>query len=174
MSPIIECVPNFSEGKDLLALERIAAAIRAQSGVQLLHTDIGAAAHRTVMTFAGAHEAVVEAAFQAIMVASEVIDMRFHKGEHPRIGATDVCPLVPVQGISLSALVPSALQLAKRVGEELQIPVYLYEMAASKPERKRLADIRKGEYEQLAQKINHPAWIPDFGPKFLTPVLERQ
>jgi len=127
--PIIECVPNFSEGRDLAVIEAIAAAIAAIPGVKLMHVDIGKDANRTVMTFAGEPEAVVEAAFEAIRVAAEKIDMRNHTGAHPRIGATDVCPLVPVANIAMETVVEYAHLLARRVGEELQIPVYLYEAA---------------------------------------------
>ncbi|MBK7810423.1 MAG: glutamate formimidoyltransferase [Saprospiraceae bacterium] len=161
---IIECVPNFSEGKDQMVLDKIADAIKKVDGVSLLHIDPGASTNRTVFTFAGAPEPVIEAAFQAIKIASELIDMSKHKGAHPRMGATDVCPLVPVSGIGLEEVDLYAKKLAKRVGIELAIPVYLYEASASTSKRRNLADIRSGEYEGLEQKMKDPDWIPDFGP----------
>lgn len=161
---IIECVPNFSEGKDQMVLDKIADAIKKVDGVSLLHIDPGASTNRTVFTFAGAPEPVIEAAFQAIKIASELIDMSKHKGAHPRMGATDVCPLVPVSGIGLEEVDLYAKKLAKRVGIELAIPVYLYETSASTSKRRNLADIRSGEYEGLEQKMKDPDWIPDFGP----------
>ncbi len=163
-TPLIECVPNFSEGRDQLVINAIAESIRSVSGVQLLHIDIGAAAHRTVMTFIGSPTLVVEAAFRAIQTAQQHIDMRQHRGEHPRIGATDVCPLVPVRNIELGKVAELARELGKRVGEELQIPIYLYEAAATHPTRCNLAAIRKGEYDGLAEKLQQPNWQPDFGP----------
>jgi len=164
MSPIIECVPNFSEGRNMATIESITTAIQKVQHVKLLHVDVGVAANRTVMTFAGSPEAVVKAAFHAIRVASERIDMRQHEGEHPRIGATDVCPLVPVQGIRLEEVVPYSISLAEQVGNALNIPVYLYEASARLPIRKNLAHIRKGEYEHLAKKMQKKDWQPDFGP----------
>jgi len=161
---IIECVPNFSEGKDQKVLDKIADGIRKIEGVSLLHIDPGVSTNRTVFTFAGEPEPVIEAAFQAIKIASELIDMSKHKGAHPRMGATDVCPLVPVSGISLEEVDLYAKKLAKKVGEELSIPVYLYENSASTPKRRNLSDIRSGEYEGLEQKMKDPDWIPDFGP----------
>ncbi|MEM8523725.1 MAG: glutamate formimidoyltransferase [Bacteroidota bacterium] len=166
MNPILECVPNFSEGRNQAMIDAIASAIRAVEGVQLLHIDVGFAANRTVMTFVGQAGQVVEAAFRAIRTASELIDMRQHQGEHPRIGATDVCPLIPIAGIELEEVVTYATQLASRVGTELDIPVYLYEAAAQKASRKNLATIRKGEYEGLAQKMESENWQPDFGKDF--------
>ena len=162
--PIIECVPNFSEGQNPAVIEKIASSIREVEGVQLLHVDPGFSAHRTVMTFVGEPEAVVEAAFRAIRTAAAEIDMRRHKGTHPRMGATDVCPLVPIQGVSLEEVVAYAQKLGERVGRELGIPVYLYEAAASQPHRRNLAAVRSGEYEGWAEKIKDPAWQPDFGP----------
>ena len=162
--PLLECVPNFSEGRDQAVIDAIAEAIRSVPAVHLLDVDPGASAHRTVMTLAGPPEAVVEAAFRAIARAAERIDMRQHRGTHPRMGATDVCPLVPVQDITLAETVAYAEQLAERVGRELGIPVYLYEAAARRPERRNLATIRAGEYEGFAQKILDPAWVPDYGP----------
>ncbi|MEL6717806.1 MAG: glutamate formimidoyltransferase [Bacteroidota bacterium] len=166
MSSLIECVPNFSEGRDQVVIDAIAGAIRSINGVKLLHVDIGAAANRTVMTFVGEPSKVVEAAFQAIRTASELIDMRQHKGEHPRIGATDVCPLIPIANIELEEVMKYAYKLANRVGMELEIPVYLYEASATQDYRKNLASIRKGEYEGLAEKMNFTKWKPDFGDNF--------
>ena len=165
MQPIIECVPNFSEGRNMLIIKQITDEIEKVEGVKLLDTDPGASTNRTVVTFAGSPEAVIEAAFQAIRKAAELIDMRTHKGAHPRMGATDVCPLVPISGITPEELVPYAHTLAKRVGEELGIPVYCYEQAAFSPRRRNLADIRAGEYEGFATKIYQPEWKPDFGPQ---------
>lgn len=169
MEKIIECVPNFSEGCDADKIKAITEVISNVPGVRLLHVDPGKATNRTVVTFVGSPEAVIEAAFQAIAIASRVIDMRQHKGEHPRMGATDVCPLIPIRGISLEETAAYARQLAQRVGQELEIPVYLYEAAASKPDRKNLATIRAGEYEGLADKLKDPEWQPDFGPAVFVP-----
>ena len=164
MQKLIECVPNFSEGRDKHVIDQIAAAISACEGVELLDVDPGKATNRTVMTFVGEPERVVEAAFQAMKKAKELIDMRKHKGEHPRFGATDVCPLVPVSGIGMEETADWARKLAKRVGEELEYPVFLYESAASAPHRKNLANVRAGEYEGLEAKLRLPDWQPDFGP----------
>lgn len=164
MQPLIECVPNFSEGQDLAVIEKIKGAIEGVEGVKLLDVDSGSATHRTVITFVGHPAAVVEAAFRAIQLAGELIDMRKHKGKHPRMGATDVCPLIPVANISMEETVQYALQLAKRVGEELQIPVYLYEYAQPDKQRSNLSVIRTGEYEGFFEKIKLPEWKPDFGP----------
>ena len=164
MRPLIECVPNFSEGRNPAVIRQISDAISAVEGVRLLDVDPGASTNRTVMTFVGPPGAVVEAAFQAIRTAAEVIDMRQHKGTHPRMGATDVCPLIPISGITDAEAVEWAHQLARRVGEELEIPVYLYEKAAQQPGRKNLATIRAGEYEGFEQKILQPEWKPDYGP----------
>lgn len=161
---LMECVPNFSEGRDLGILDAIAAAIKSVKNVALLDVDPGADTNRTVFTMAGEPEAVVEAAFQAIKKAAELIDMTKHKGEHPRMGATDVCPFIPISGMTMDECVEYAKKLGKRVGEELGIPVYLYENAASKPEWRNLANVRSGEYEALAKKAKDPAWKPDFGP----------
>ncbi len=169
MHKLIECVPNFSEGRDPETIRRITDAIARVDGVQLLDVDPGKATNRTVVTFVGAPEAVVEAAFCGIREAAQLIDMRSHTGEHPRMGATDVCPLVPVSGISMEETVQWAKRLAKRVGEELDIPVYLYEEAASRTERKNLAVIRTGEYEGLPEKLADPAWAPDYGPARFNP-----
>lgn len=164
MNKLIECVPNFSEGRDMGIIKLITDVIERVGGVKLLDVDPGAATNRTVVTFVGTPDEVVEAAFQAVKKASELIDMRFHKGEHPRMGATDVCPLIPVSNISMEETVEYARKLAKRIGEELAIPVYCYESAAFFPERKNLATCRAGEYEGLPQKLTDPNWKPDFGP----------
>jgi glutamate formiminotransferase len=169
MPALIECVPNFSEGRDLEAIRKITARIEAVEGATLLHVDPGKATHRTVVTFAGTPAAVVEAAFRAIATAAETIDMRRHHGEHPRMGATDVCPLVPISGISLEETAELARQLGERVGRELGIPVYLYEASQPDPARKNLAVIRSGEYEGLPKKLADPAWKPDFGPAEFNP-----
>lgn len=166
--PLVECVPNFSEGRDPATIEAIATAIRGVEGALLLDVDPGKATNRTVMTFVATPDVAIEAAFQAIKTAAERIDMRKHKGEHPRIGATDVCPFVPLQGIDLAGCAELARRLGQRVGDELGIPVYLYEAAASRPERTNLADIRAGEVEGLAAKLADPEWQPDFGPATLT------
>lgn len=165
-SPLIECVPNFSEGRDLKIIDAIVATIKSVRGVKVLHVDIGFDAHRTVITFVGKPKKVCEAAFLAIRTASELIDMRLHKGIHPRIGATDVCPLVPIRDISLEETAIYARQLAQRVGKELHIPVYCYEAAATTEYRKNLADIRKLQYEGLAQMLTDPKWQPDFYPRY--------
>lgn len=160
---IIECVPNFSEGRNTKVLNAIADAIRKVNEVKLLHLDQGEAANRTVFTFAGTPNAVIEAAFQAIKTATQLIDMRYHKGEHPRIGATDVCPLVPIANINMGEVKKYANQLGERVGTELDIPVYLYEHSAKTTIRKNLATIRSGEYEGLEAKMQLPDWQPDYG-----------
>ncbi len=164
---LVECVPNFSEGKDPAKIKEIVSAIESVNGIQLMGVDPGSDTHRTVVTFIGSPEAVAEAAFRGIAKAAEVIDMRSHKGAHPRMGATDVCPFVPVEGVSMQECVEIARLVGARVGKELQIPVYLYEEAASRPERSNLADIRRGEYEGFARKIKEPQWKPDFGPSEL-------
>lgn len=161
---LVECVPNFSEGRDMNVIEQITSEIKSVEGVSLLNVDPGVATNRTVVTFIGEPEVVCEAAFRAIRKAQELIDMRQHHGEHPRMGATDVCPLVPVANITMEETVAYARQLAKRVGEELAIPVYCYEAAASTPERRNLAVVRAGEYEGLAKKLEDPNMQPDFGP----------
>jgi len=161
---LIECVPNFSEGNDVHIITQITNEIESVDGVRLLNVDAGKATNRTVVTFAGSGEAVVEAAFKAIKKAGELIDMSKHHGEHPRMGATDVCPLIPISNISLEETAQYARQLAKRVGEELNIPVYLYEAAQPNSERKNLSVIRAGQYEGFFEKIKQPEWKPDFGP----------
>ncbi|HHM24399.1 MAG TPA: glutamate formimidoyltransferase, partial [Bacteroidetes bacterium] len=169
MEKIVECVPNFSEGRNKAVIQAIAQEIENTEGVMLLDVDPGAATNRTVITFIGSPEGVKEAAFRAIKKAAELIDMSKHHGEHPRIGATDVCPFVPVSGVTMEDCVQIAREVGKRVGEELGIPVYLYEEAATKPERKNLANIRKGEYEGLPEKLKDPEWKPDFGPAEFNP-----
>lgn len=164
MQPIIECVPNFSEGNDLNLIKQITDQIETVEGVRLLNVDPGKATNRTVVTFVGHPEAVIEAAFLAIKKAGELIDMSKHKGEHPRMGATDVCPLIPIANISMEETAAFAQHLAKRVGEELAIPVYLYESAQPNKERNNLSVIRAGEYEGFFKKIKQPEWKPDFGP----------
>lgn len=164
MKQIIECVPNFSEGRDMSIIKQITDEIQTVEGVQLLDVDPGAATNRTVVTIAGEPEQVIEAAFRAVRKASQVIDMSRHTGAHPRFGATDVCPLVPVANISMDETVKYARQLAERIGNELEIPVYCYEDAAFIPERKNLANCRSGEYEGLVKKLGDPDWKPDFGP----------
>ena len=164
MKRIIECVPNFSEGRDLEKIAQITGVIESVAGVRLLNVDPGKATNRTVVTFVGEPDAVIEAAFQAIRKAGELIDMSTHSGEHPRMGATDVCPLIPISGISMEETAAYAQQLAKRVGEELKLPVFLYEEAQPIPARKNLSIIRAGEYEGFFKKILQPEWKPDFGP----------
>ena len=164
MKKLVECVPNFSEGRDVAVIDQITAEIKAVNGVSLLDVDPGYATNRTVVTFIGEPDEVCEAAFRAIRKAKELIDMRHHHGAHPRIGATDVCPLVPVSGVTMEETVAYARRLAERVGQELAIPVYCYESAAFTPERKNLAVVREGEYEGLANKLACPETWPDFGP----------
>jgi len=164
MKQLIECVPNFSEGNDMEIIKQITHEIEAVEGVSLLDVDPGKATNRTVVTFVGPPDEVCEAAFQAVKKASELIDMRHHKGAHPRFGATDVCPLVPVAGISMDETVEYARTLAKRIGDELNIPIYCYENAAFTDVRKNLANCRAGEYEGLKEKLSKPEWKPDFGP----------
>jgi len=164
MKKLIECVPNFSEGVDMSVIQQITAEIESVEGAKLLDVDPGKATNRTVVTIVGEPESVVEAAFRAVKKASEIIDMRKHKGEHPRMGATDVCPLVPVANITMEETIEYARSLAKRIGEELGIPVYCYENAAFTPERRNLANCRSGEYEGLPEKLKKPEWKPDFGP----------
>ncbi|HOD54595.1 MAG TPA: glutamate formimidoyltransferase, partial [Candidatus Cloacimonadota bacterium] len=161
---LVECVPNFSEGRDRAILDAIAAQVKSVKNVTLLDVDPGADTNRTVFTFVGEPDAVVEAAFLAIKKAAELIDMSKHHGAHARMGATDVCPFIPVTGMTMEECVELSKKLAKRVGEELQIPVYLYEYSASRPERANLAEVRKGEYEALPDKMKDEYWRPDFGP----------
>ncbi len=166
---LIECVPNFSEGRDLSIIKQITDEIEKIDGVKLLDVDPGKATNRTVVTFVGEPEPVLEAAFMAIKKAAELIDMSKQKGEHPRMGATDVCPLIPIANISMEQTVKYALKLARRAGRELDIPFYMYENAATRPERRNLANIRSGEYEGLEKKLEDPKWKPDFGPAKFNP-----
>ncbi|HNT99829.1 MAG TPA: glutamate formimidoyltransferase [Acidobacteriota bacterium] len=164
MKQLVECVPNFSEGRDRALIDKIVAAMAAVKGVKVLDVDPGADTNRTVVTLIGEPAPVAEAAFQGIRRAAELIDMSKHSGAHPRIGATDVCPFVPVSGVTMADCAELARQVGRRVGDELGIPVYLYEAAAASPQRVNLADVRAGEYEGLADKLRDPAWKPDFGP----------
>ena len=170
---IVECVPNFSEGRDNVKIASIVSSISGIAGAEILHVDSGEAANRTVITFKGSPEAVAEAAFKAVKTASEVIDMRFQHGEHPRIGATDVLPIVPVSDITLEECAEMARNLARKIYSELGIPCYCYEAAAFKPERKRLEVCRRGEYEALAAKIQDPEQRPDFSPATFTDIAAR-
>jgi glutamate formiminotransferase/formiminotetrahydrofolate cyclodeaminase len=164
MKKIIECVPNFSEGNDMQIIAQIEQAILSVEGVSLLNTDPGKATNRTVITFVGDENTVVEGAFQAIKKAQELIDMRKHHGEHPRFGATDVCPFIPIANATMEDCIACVKKLGARVGNELGIPVYLYEFAASAPHRQNLASVRAGEYEGIKDKISQTDWVPDFGP----------
>lgn len=169
MQQLIECVPNFSEGRDMNIINQIVAAMESVEGVRVLNVDPGKATNRTVVTMVGEPALVVEAAFRAIKVAGELIDMANHKGEHPRMGATDVCPLIPIAHISMEETVTYAIQLAEKVGKELNLPVYLYEAAQKDKKRNNLSVIRAGEYEGFATKIYEPEWKPDFGPASFDP-----
>lgn len=169
MKQIIECVPNFSEGRDMGIIKQITNVIESVEGVKLLDVDPGKATNRTVVTFVGEPSAVIDAAFLAVKKASEIIDMTKHTGEHPRFGATDVCPLIPIAGISMEETVEWARKLAERIGDELKFPVYCYENAAFKKERRNLAAVRSGEYEGLKKKLSDPDWKPDFGPAQFVP-----
>lgn len=173
MNQLIECVPNFSEGRDLTVIHRIVEEIDKVEGVQVIGIDPGKATNRTVVTFVGEPRPVCEAAFRAVKKAAELIDMRKHKGEHPRFGATDVLPLVPVRGISMEETAVYARRLAERIGNELDIPIYCYEFAASEEKRRNLANCRAGEYEGLSQKLTDPDWQPDFGPAEFTTQVAR-
>ncbi len=166
---LIECVPNFSEGRDMSVIKHITDQIETVEGVKLLDVDPGAATNRTVVTFVGAPEAVIEAAVRGVRKAAELIDMRKHHGEHPRFGATDVCPLVPVSNITMEETVAHAHVLAKRLGDELGITVFCYEHAARQEGRRNLAVVRAGEYEALAERLSQPEWAPDFGPATFNP-----
>jgi len=169
MKKLIECVPNFSEGQDMTIIKQITDVIEAVEGVSLLDVDPGKDTNRTVVTFVGTPDEAVEAAFQAMKKASEIIDMSKHTGTHPRFGATDVCPFVPIANISMEETAEYARKLAKRVGEELDYPVYCYEYAATEEKRKNLANVRSGEYEGLKAKLANPEWKPDFGPAEFRP-----
>lgn len=164
MRKLIECVPNFSEGRDLTIIKQITDCIESVEGIKLLDVDPGAATNRTVVTFVGEPEPVLKAALLGMKKAKELIDMRKHTGAHPRFGATDVCPLIPISNISMEETVEWARLLAKRAGEKLNYPIYCYENAAFKSDRKNLASVRYGEYEGLQKKLNDPNWAPDFGP----------
>jgi glutamate formiminotransferase/formiminotetrahydrofolate cyclodeaminase len=164
MAKIVECVPNFSEGRDIKIINAIAGAIGGVHGVKFISAEPDKDYNRTVVTFIGNPSAVVEAAFKGTQKAAELIDMTVHKGEHPRLGATDVVPFVPVSGVTMQDCVKLAHQFGKHAGEELGIPIYLYEEAATTPERKNLSIIRKGEYEGLPEKLKDPRWKPDYGP----------
>lgn len=173
MKKIIECVPNFSEGRNMEIIHQITNEIEKIEGVKLLDIDPGNTTNRTVVTFAGTPEEVCEAAFQCIKKAQMLIDMSKHKGDHPRFGATDVCPLVPVANISMEETIIYARKLAQRVGDELNIPVYCYEYAAFEEKRRNLANCRQGEYEGLKEKLNNPEWTPCFGPTCFTDSLKK-
>ena len=164
MPKLVECVPNISEGRDRGAIEAIATEIRSVNGVTLLDVDPGADANRTVYTFVGPPDAVGEAAVRMARKAAALIDMSRHEGEHPRLGAIDVCPIVPVSDMTMAECVDVARALGRRLADELHIPIYFYEHAATRDERRSLADIRAGEYEGLQEKLASPAWIPDCGP----------
>ena len=170
MQQIVECVPNFSEGRRQEVIDAIVAAIAAVPGAQVLDRQSDASHNRTVVTLVGAPEVVLEAAFQGCRHAAEVIDLTVHQGEHPRMGATDVIPFIPVRSVTMDDCVQLARRLGKRIGEELSIPVYLYEPAATRPERQNLADVRKGEFERIRELIGaDPAHEPDFGPRIMGP-----
>jgi glutamate formiminotransferase/formiminotetrahydrofolate cyclodeaminase len=169
MRRLIECVPNFSEGNDMSVIRAITDRIESVDGVSLLDVDPGKATNRTVVTFVGEPEAVIEAAVRGVREAAERIDMRSHQGEHPRFGATDVCPLVPVAGVTMEETVEYARELGRRLGEEVGITVYHYENAATRPERRNLATVRAGEYEGLADRLKDPEWAPDHGPAEFQP-----
>jgi len=169
MNQIIECVPNVSEGRDQEKISELIKEVVSTEGVKLLDYSSDKDHNRTVITFVGDKEGVKEAAFKLIKKASEIIDMRYHKGEHPRIGAVDVVPFVPVKNVTMEECVQIARELGERVGKELNIPVYLYEEAATTPERKNLENIRRGEYEGFFEKIKQPEWKPDFGPSEMNP-----
>ena len=164
MDRIVECVPNFSEGRDRARIDKIATAIAGAPGVRVLNVDPDPDYNRVVITFVGDPATVGEGAFRGVQKAAEVIDMTSHTGNHPRIGATDVCPFVPVRGVTMDDCVSIAMTLGHRVWDEVGIPVYLYERAARDPARLNLADVRRGEYEGIVQKFADPAWRPDFGP----------
>src|SRR5881398_3934251 len=168
MQKLIECVPNFSEGRDQNVIRQITDMIESVDGVSLLDVDPGASTNRTVVTFVGGPDAAVEAAFRAIKKASELIDMRKHKGAHPRMGATDVCPFIPVSNVSWDEVIACANRLGQRVADELKIPIYLYEKAAKNQSRSNLSIIRGGEYEGFFEKIRQPEWKPDFGPEIFS------
>ncbi|MDP3178291.1 MAG: glutamate formimidoyltransferase, partial [Spirochaetaceae bacterium] len=168
-SKIVECVPNFSEGRDKAVIDAIARAIASTAGVSLLDVDPGSDTNRTVYTFVGEPEAVAEGALAAARAARELIDMSHHSGAHPRMGALDVCPFVPVSGTTMDECIALSRRVGAALAAELGVPVYLYEQAATRPERRSLADIRAGEYEALGAKLQKPEWAPDFGPTAFVP-----
>lgn len=167
MARLIQCVPNFSEGKDKKIIEKIVEEIRIMDEVKLLDYSMDKDHNRSVVTFVGEPEKVIEAAFNAVKVASELIDMTKHQGEHPRMGATDVIPLVPISDVSMEEAIEYSKELGRRIGEELNIPVFLYEKSASNPARENLANVRRGQYEGMAEKLKEEEWQPDFGPNTL-------
>ena len=167
MSRLIQCVPNFSEGKDKKIIEEIVEEIRIMEEVKLLDYSMDKDHNRSVVTFVGEPEKVIEAAFNAVKVASELIDMSKHQGEHPRMGATDVIPLIPISDVSMEETIEYSKELGKRIGEELNIPVFLYEKSASRSPRENLANVRRGQYEGMAEKLKEEEWQPDFGPNTL-------
>lgn len=167
MARIVQCVPNFSEGKNKEVIEKIVEEIRIMEDVKLLDYSMDKDHNRSVVTFVGEPEKVVEAAFNAVKVAAELIDMSTHKGEHPRMGATDVIPLVPISEVTMEECIEYSKKLGKRIGEELDIPVFLYEESATSPHRVNLAKVRKGQYEGMAEKLKEEEWQPDFGPNTL-------
>jgi glutamate formiminotransferase/formiminotetrahydrofolate cyclodeaminase len=169
MKRLVECVPNFSDGKNETVIGKITQAIESVAGATLLNVEAGKDTNRTVVTFVGGPDSVLEAAFQAMAQAQKYIDMRKHKGTHPRIGATDVCPFIPIRSVSIMDCVALAERLAERAGKELGIPIYLYGKAARTPQRRRLPDIRKGEYEALPKKMKDPFFEPDYGPTVFNP-----
>jgi glutamate formiminotransferase/formiminotetrahydrofolate cyclodeaminase len=169
MEKLVLCVPNFSEGRDLSVIDAITARIEATDGVKLLDVDPGRATNRTVVTFVGSPDAVIEAAVSAAEAARNLIDMSSHIGEHPRFGAMDVCPLIPVSGVTMEETAEYARTLARRLGDEVGLTVYCYENAALSPQRRNLADVREGEYEGLAARLQDPCWAPDFGPEEFNP-----
>ncbi|HKJ69407.1 MAG TPA: glutamate formimidoyltransferase, partial [bacterium] len=163
-SQLVECVPNFSEGRDTTTIRKIVSSIEQIDGIRVLHVDAGRDANRTVVTFTGSPAAAEESAFQAIRKAARVIDLRHHNGTHPRMGATDVCPFIPLRDISMGECVELSKRVGQRVGEELQIPVFLYANSARNNRRRNLAEIRRGEYEGMEEKLRDPLWDPDYGP----------
>ncbi|MBP2071241.1 MAG: glutamate formiminotransferase / 5-formyltetrahydrofolate cyclo-ligase [Thermoanaerobacterium sp.] len=165
MNKIIECVPNFSEGKDQKKVAELVSEVVSVKGVKLLDYSMDSDHNRSVITFCGDVEGIKEAAFNVAKKASEIIDMRYHKGQHPRIGALDVMPFVPLKNTTMDECIEIAKEVGKRIGDELNIPVYLYEEAQPNPKRKNLEDIRRGEYEHFFEKIKMPEWVPDFGPR---------
>lgn len=169
MNKIIECVPNISEGRDKNKIELITSTLKDRRGIKLLNVELDADYNRTVITFVGEPEFIVNAGFDFFKKAIELIDMSIHKGEHPRMGAVDVFPFIPVKGVTMEDCIILSKELASKVGNELKIPVYLYEYSATTPQRKNLSDIRKGEYEALPEKLKNPEWKPDFGPSEFVP-----